>query len=341
VRTIRIMASTHGGGAHRTHGSRAPSPRPTIERLEGRDLPSAGGLLPASPDALRGDNQGAALVVSLTATLQGSRITLADSAGSSLDEQARAAKPGNGNVEDPPPAVRNDSNTADESKLSHSQNVVPREFSDPPNLVTRRTDPGADVLVGDPSAIGQETVFGLSGGALSDPVNASSLVGWAPGAAMSVILSAEILSGSAVGSDGQAKASTADTMPSGSAGNVVPELEVPEAAPYLHASVVASDREPPARAWADLLEGALHADWEGVDAELRQFLAGLGRPADHSAGYGAGPMWPLSIVAATALLMARRGPYGHRRPFRRPVQASLWISARRPVPFGPWPLGPP
>ena len=131
--------------------------------------------------------------------------------------------------------------------------------------------------------------------------------------------------------------------------NVVAELEVPRAMSDLdgdgpsqrYGALGASDRAPPARAWADLLEGALHADWEGLDGELRQFLSGFGRPDERADGYGGASTWPLCIVAATALLVARRTANAHRRLFRRPVDASLWASARRPVPFGPWPLGPP
>ena len=39
-------------------------------------------------------------------------------------------------------------------------------------------------------------------------------------------------------------------------------------------TLAASDREAPA--WAELIEGALDADWEAVDRELRQLLSGLG-----------------------------------------------------------------
>jgi hypothetical protein len=67
--------------------------------------------------------------------------------------------------------------------------------------------------------------------------------------------------------------------------------------------VVESDRGDPV--WTELLDGALHPDWALVDRELRQFLSGLGRLADHADGYEAGPIWPLGIGATMALLLAQ------------------------------------
>jgi len=171
---------------------------------------------------------------------------------------------------------------------------------------------------------------------------------------MPVIMSAAILPGSILGSDGRAGAPAAETMPVGSVGNVVLGLEVPKPAPgnsqtapdlqgdelsEFPVPVAASDRDAPG--WANPLEGALHLDWEVVDGELREFLSGLGGLARHTEGYGARPTLALWIGAATALLLARRAISSRRRLFRRSVPGTIWVSARRPIPVGPWPLGPP
>jgi hypothetical protein len=147
--------------------------------------------------------------------------------------------------------------------------------------------------------------------------------------------------------------SAADTKPPESAGNVVSELDVPAPAPHvpgtpsdLHGNepsqldgpAVESDNGDPV--WTELLDGALHPDWALVDRELRQFLSGLGRLADHADGYEAGPIWPLGIGATMALLLAIRPSYGRRRLFRRSVQGLPRAAGLHPIPFGPWPLGP-
>jgi hypothetical protein len=217
--------------------------------------------------------------------------------------------------------------------------------------VTRRTGPWPGALADDPPANGQETTTGLNGGTATDFADASSLVGWSSGAAMPLMMSAAFLPGSFVGSDGRANVSAADTKPPGSAGNVVSELDVPAPAPQvpgtpsdLHGNepsqldgpVVESDRGDPV--WTELLEGALHPDWALVDRELRQFLSGLGRLADHADGYEAGPIWPLGIGATMALLLAIRPSYGRRRLFRRSVQGLPEPQAGVPyrLSLGPW-----
>ena len=84
---------------------------------------------------------------------------------------------------------------------------------------------------------------------------------------------------------------------------------------------------------------ALHSDWEGVDGDLRRFLARLGGPADDPDGAGAGPACRLWIAAATALVAAHQASSRHRWPFGRPTPGA----SRQPdrlVPVDPWPLGP-
>jgi hypothetical protein len=322
-----------------------------IEQLETRALPSAVTPVLAASIALPDSRQGVAEIVSSTADVQRDRNSLAHSDGSGPDDQSRVVKSGSGSVVDPPD--RNDLEPANESKLPRSLNEAPRGFLDEAQLVTRRTGPWPDALADDPQVNGQETTTGLNGGSASDFADATSLVVWSSGAAMPLMMSAAFLPGSFIGSDGRANVSAADTKPPGSAGNVVSELDLPVPAPQVPGApsdldgnepsqldwpVVESDRGDPV--WTELLEGALHPDWALVDRELRQFLSGLRRLADHADRYEAGPIWPLGIGATMALLLGIRPSYGRLRLFRRSVQGLPRASGRRPIPFGPWPLGP-
>jgi hypothetical protein len=352
VRTMWMTARGHDEWVRRLHRRRACLRRPAIERLEGRDVPSA--MVPLQPAHFElPDGHGRmAEVVPSMATIQDGRMTLAHSGGTGLDDQGRTARSGDGNGVAPAPAAQNNPEPADDAKHPVSQDGAPPELVDPLALVARRADHASETVVGEPPAIAQETISGLSDGAALDSVGASAL-GWAPIATMPVIMSVAILPGPAVGSDGRAGASAAETTPAGSVVNVVTELRVPklvsgdaqaaldiagDTALQLPIPVLDSNRDAPT--WANLLEGTLHSDWEAVDGELRHFLAGLGGLTQHTNEHGAWPTWPLWIGAATALLLARRASYGCRRLFRRP-QRALWASPRRPVPVGPWPLGPP
>jgi hypothetical protein len=327
------------------HGRCAWLRRLAIERLEGRDLPSAMALVRPTDVELPGDYQGVVEVVSSMATLQENRRALTHSPGRSLDDHGQISRRENGNALAPPPAVRNNPETTDDSKRPPSQNVAPRELADPVVLDTRRTDLASDALDDDPPAIGQAMMSGQSGGAAAESASASGLVAWALGAAMPVTLSLAILPGPIVGSDGQAGESAGETRLVWLVGSVFPKLERGEPTPSAARTAASPaggeplDRNPPA--WANLLEGALHADWEVIDGELRQFLSGLGGLAQHTNESGAGLTWPLWTGVATALLLARRATYVPRRLFRRPVLGALRASTRRPVPVGPWPLSSP
>jgi hypothetical protein len=324
-----------------------------IEQLEGRDVPSALAPIQSAHVEFSDILRGAAEMVSTSANVEGSRITPAHSAEVGLDDQARVARVGNGNVVDPTPVGRNDTETADDNKVSRSQNIAPRELWDPTDLATRRADFKANAPADDFLAIGQETISGGSAAAASESADGFSFAVWGLGAAMPLVMSVSILPGSLLGSDGRARESWADNIPPGSVGYVGPELEVSGQPPQrprtpadhggdkpsqLDRPVLASDRETPA--WAQLVEGTLHADWEVFDRELQQFLSGLHRIADDPDGYGARGLWPLGLGAAMALVLAHRASNRRRRLSRRTVNGALQVSTRRPVSFGPWPLSP-
>jgi hypothetical protein len=149
--------------------------------------------------------------------------------------------------------------------------------------------------------------------------------------------------------------SSAIAAPTGSAGNSAPGAETLDtvvsdvsgvsglrsgAFGLLWIAGADSDGGVSSPTWADLIDGARRSDWEGIDGDLRQFLARLGGLNNTKDGPGSGPAWPLWIAATAALLLARRASYDPRRWFLRPV-ATAWASGHGRVPVGPWPLGPP
>jgi hypothetical protein len=354
VRTKLSIASAPGRVMARMHGRRAWLRRPTMERLEGRDLPSAMTSVGSTHIELPNDNPGVAEVVSSMATRQGDRRTLPHPTGRGLDDQSHIARAGDGTAIAPLPLVPNNLEPAVDTRRPPSQNATSRALGGALVLEALRTDAPSDALADDPPAIGQEMIPVQSGGAAAGSAGASALVGWALGAAMPLSMSVFVLSGPFVGTDDRAGASAGETRPPWLVDYVVPELELRDPAPgdartalapsgnepsQLAVPMAASDGGGPA--WANLLQGALHADWEVVNGELRQFLSGLGGLVQHTDESGAGPTWPVWIGVATALLLARRASYVRRRLFRRPVPGALWVSPRPPVPVGPWPLGPP
>jgi hypothetical protein len=89
------------------------------------------------------------------------------------------------------------------------------------------------------------------------------------------------------------------------------------------------------------MESSVRSHWETVDAELRQFLSRLGGVTDAPSGGESGAVWRLWIAAGTVLFLARRASSGPWRPCRHAASGAAQGAVRRPVPIGPWPLGPP
>jgi hypothetical protein len=167
----------------------------------------------------------------------------------------------------------------------------------------------------------------------SDPIvgfDARSLPG--PGSLATVAGPMPVLGDITPGSEAIAPAAAATPVVTGVPG---------EALHALHILAASWDGGAPEQARAELLDGALDGDWEGVEGDLRRFLARLDGLADAQDGSGAGPTWPAWIAAMTALLVARQASPGRRRRAGRLVPALALASARRPTPVGPWPLGPP
>jgi hypothetical protein len=325
-----------------------------IESLETRGLLSV--VAPIRSSVFDGPNvdRGAAEVVTFATVRQGSRSSSPGPAGSGLSVLARTARSGPGNLPASSPVVRNNAAPSGAVKRLAAPDPDPRGLPDPLSLI-RHNPPATG---GDPAAAAPATMPGPSGTAF-DPAGAVTLIGWAPSTATPGVgpaNPAERAAGPDVRSGTGTGSGPAVTVPTGSLGNISPGLETSGSVagndsaaqgvpgvilrpPRVPGAV--SDRGASSPAWAGLIDGALHSDWEGVDGELRQFLARLGGLSATPDGPETRPTWPLWIAATAALLLARRGSFGPRRLFGRPVPGSAWASARRPIPVGPWPLGPP
>jgi hypothetical protein len=339
MRPIRIRRASLRGSA--------------IESLEERGLLSSVAPVISGHVELPIRYQAAAELSSSTARSQGTHTTSTHSAARDPDDRGRTAKSGNGDDPASTPVVRDNPAASSEVRELASQDLESRELDDALVVETRRNDLVSDDPADDPPAIEQEMTSGLSQGGAADSAAASLLVGWGSAAAIPVNISMSILRGQIVGPDDRAGGSATETMP-GSFGNLVPEFQVARPArgdaatapaipgdepSQLPVSAASPVREAPARAWADILDGTLRPEWEAVDGELQQFLSWLSGSADHPDAPGTGPAWPLWIGTATAVLLARRVSYGRPRLFRRQAPGTIWISARRPIPVGPWPLG--
>ncbi len=92
---------------------------------------------------------------------------------------------------------------------------------------------------------------------------------------------------------------------------------------------------------AEVLEGAMRPDWDGVDRELRQFLAGLSGLARAGHETGTGQAWAIRIGTIAAAASLHRMAAGRRRTFLTLKVPVPGAKANRPDPIGPWPLGPP
>ena len=345
VRINWIIPRASQFGNTRPPARRARSRVSAIEILEVRGLLSVMAPIRSVPIEFAASDPPAILVVASASTRPDDHSTSAQTASASAkpDARDRAPKGDDDNPADSASDARNTSNSAGAIRRSNSSNASRRELADALIVDPRNTDPESSALTGDAPSTGPELMSGLGGGDVPDLATTPlSLLGSAQDTAN--------LPG--LGLDGRAAgASTAATMPP-SSGTVDPSLENSgdrQSAPgptgdqqgQHSVSVAASNAGPAISAWANLLSGTLHADWDAVDVDLRQFLARLGGLTDDSAGPGSGPAWPFWLGAATVLIVARRASSGRRRLFRRPVAGELRGFTRRPIPVGPWPLGSP
>jgi hypothetical protein len=310
---------------------RARSLGSAIEILEGRGLLSAVAPILSAPLEPSSGSHGAADIDSSHSNRTGAASDLTSSS-----------------------SIRSDADSGGAARRSTYQDVAVREIVDPLQSDTRRTDSAtADESPENDSDLMSELV----GGGASDSAGVASAVGWGPGVMAPVFISLANPSDRIGGLDERLAPSQ------GSAGAAASQLESvtnvaigfetaseeentapggliePLRTPPLPSAATA--REALELARANLLEGALHSEWETVDRELRQFLTQLDVLPDIPAGHEAGTTWLVWIGAATVLILTRTSSYGPGRFFRRPVPVPVGASSRHPMPVGPWPLGPP
>ncbi len=334
-----------------------------LERLEGRSLLSALAPVRSTYLELPDGYPVAAEVDSSAAARQVDRTGSGETAASVTDDAGRTERSGDGEVLSSPPGERVKSGAAGSSRRSNPHEIGSHDLLEPLLLVSRSLDAASTSLAGDAQTTsGLELIAGLGGGDSIDTAGAASLVGWAPGTATPATLSLANPSGRGLGPDGRAGpgnpgfwVSAAGGGPMDSVGLLVPDAgnfgptagDVRQATD-LHADVdsplarVADpDRGGRSSAWADILESALHPDWEAVDGDLRQFLSRLIDLDRSAVGHGEGPEWLLCIGFATTLILASRSSHGRWSWICRAAPWSAGVSGRHPFPVGPWPLGPP
>ncbi len=171
---------------------------------------------------------------------------------------------------------------------------------------------------------GPEATSGVDGGPAPEHDGAASVIGWANGSVTQGLNSLANSINLIGGLDGRPGAGLDALLlvsaPAGSASDVAnPEgpgaragaVEMAAAFVGDDASrfvlpLAASASEPRERTWGDVLQVALHPDWEAVDGELLQFLARLGGLADAHDGHAEGPPWLFLMGAAAALILGQR-----------------------------------
>lgn len=341
-------------------GCRAALHRPTMERLEGRSLLSVLAPTPSSVSEVAAVDRGGAEVNSSAANREGGRTTSSGTTGGTADDSIHSTKSEGGTVGASSLGDRNYPDAVAAIKRSAYQNAEMRELEDALSSVMRNRDLASTTLpTDDLPTTGSETTSVNAVGAAGDPASLASVLGWAPATVMPVITSLINPSSLVVGIDARTglgpQSSAAQTVPVGSAAEVVHGSEIPGLAsgntprtpddqanelsqPSVSATMAGEEA---ATSWGDLLEGALPSDWDAIEGQLRRFLSRLGGLADAADGGEAGRSWRLWIGAATALILVHRTSRSLRRSFCRPAPGTIGLSAQHPVPEGPWPLGPP
>ena len=239
-------------------------------------------------------------------------------------------------------------------RRSTSQDVSSRDLEDTVVAVAHGIEPNSSSPMSDSPLVQNMTG---AGGERSDGPSAGSVVAWSPaGAAAPPASSVNPTDGmTRLDSRPGAAAPMAIAQPLGSMVLLIsgPELAGPmlersgsipddRGDTRMLSSIAPADPDGDAGGpvWTELLEGALCADWDAVDGELRQFLARLSGLADASSGRDAWRVGRLWIAAAAALVLARRRSSRRRQLVRRSLAGADRDSVRGALPIGPWPLGP-
>lgn len=289
----------------------------------------------------------AAEVSTLTAARQADR-TIATTG--TLDSEAIATRTPSA-TESASSATREPSSMVDVMRRAIPPRVTPRgplDNSAPPVRHDEPTTTADMVASGAPAASAVEPVVasGVVGaiGTAASSSGGSAQVAWAglPDRAAGTEARGAVGSGSpgttapAVGCAAGPGEMSAAVGEGGRAFNTAGALRLPGLAD------LGSNREAGSPALAQLIDGALHPDWEALDREFRQFLAGTGGLLDAGDGGRGGPGWLARIGALAAAIATQRAVVGRRRRlWSRFGMAALagHAGGRREV-IGPWPLSP-
>lgn len=214
----------------------------------------------------------------------------------------------------------------------------------------------ADPTTADDPADVEPDLLGVGGRAVVDPALAGLVVGWESDESGQIAASVGLASDRIAGLGGWARPAAnvfpTASLPTGSTAYVLTDLDPWPVEPgartgppgdQLHTLSIlaeAADSEENATARARLLDSATPADWEEIDREMRQLLAGIGGLAELPKVRQAGRVWLPLIGAAALLYLTHRATTGRRRLFRRASPRTRW-PAHPPLPVGPWPLSPP
>jgi hypothetical protein len=337
---------------------RAVGLKPAVESLEQRGLlsvvaPSATSDLPVSFM-----HRGTLTVAAAGTDPQGGRLSSTPASENGLNAQAGTAKTVDGKDltqslsardngdeghstagKDPSEVLTTslaardnlDAISADRRSTSHDGGA--REVAEPLSIVERRSieETSSIGLTDDAPAADPETVSGSAGDAALDALGAGSVVAWAPGSGLSLGMLAagpgELGATGAVVWGPEIIRPTAQYAdhPAGDQART-PVNELPAEPALLNPSL------------GQLVDRALHGDWDALDGELRRFLSRLGGDADAPAERGWALSWPLWIGAAAVTVLARQAMHRPGRFFRRPRPFGARVPHHQPIPVGPWPL---
>jgi hypothetical protein len=340
--TIRNPGRMPGGR------TRARSSAMLLEGLEIRGLMSVAICMPAGGDDLAARSRVAAEVSSSLAARSNDH-TLA--ATWTLDIHSLADRIPGRNVSTDSPA-RGSSDPAEIVRRAVPPRITPRGPLDIAASPVRRETP---TMSEDPEASSSPTSSGGETAAVSGAMGTIGVVASVSGGSPPVtwISSAENPSGGearSVGPSGSPGALAAahgtvtgpDEPSAAAAGDGDRFLNAIEARRIPGFAEDGPNREVESPTLVALIDGALHSDWDAVDRDLRQFLAGtMGAGGEFHAGRG-GRVWLMRIGTLAAVFATQRAVSSRRRrPWFRFGMAGLTeYAGGRPDAVGPWPLGP-
>jgi hypothetical protein len=337
---------------------RAVGLKPAVESLEQRGLLSV--VAPSTTAGLTASyvHRGTLTVAPSGADPQTGHLTSPQASESGSDPQARTSKTvdgkdltqsltardsgdGGDNTAGKDPsevlttslAARDDADAISADRRSTSHDSATRDVADSLPLVERRSIEQTSTIgiTNEALAASAETTSGSAADAALEPLDASSLVAWAPGSGLSFgVLGA---------GPGESAASSA-VLWSAEIGRpaALSTANPPGDLPRFPVNEVMEEPEAPDSTWGNLVDRALHGDWDALDGEFRRFLTRLGGDADGPADRGWALSWSLWIGAATVTVAARQVLQRHGRFCRRPRPFGAGPLRHQPVPVGPWPL---